>query len=158
MSRRKPKPSFGSISTGTLRTEDLLDAFLSELRYLGQGKLARKLQRDREAIGIEETEGDEEMENMLVDDLLSEAQGALAELALPYQYFGTLAGDGADFGFWFDRDSFDQDVHDGNVWKLPAGEPWPKPLNGRPDYIAEVNDHGNITLYTRRHREVWSLV
>jgi hypothetical protein len=130
MSRRKPKPSFGSISTGTLRTEDLLEAFLAELNYLGQGKLAKKLERELTDGAAAIAELNDDVPDDYAEYILSDAQDALAELALPYQYFGTLEGDGADFGFWFDRHAFDEDSSGSAplILQLAAGDRWPKPV------------------------------
>jgi len=80
---------------------------------------------------------------------------ALNEYAPDHFYFGSYPGDGADYGYWL-SDSF-QDDFDGlkvsDTCDIPAG------------YVGEVlhvNDHGNMTLYTRgrngRLYEVWAIV
>lgn len=82
----------GSISTGTLRTDDLLNAFASELERLVPFN-SRKLVADaREAMGKDDEEASE-IVNELQDELntIAHREGF---------YFGNLEGDGADFGFW----------------------------------------------------------
>lgn len=67
-----------------------------------------------------------------------------------------------DYGFWPDLEGLEYAARskDG-VIKVNAGDAWP-PLwtpNGREvQFVIEVNDHGNVTLYTRRRQEVWSCV
>ena len=67
-----------------------------------------------------------------------------------------------DYGFWPDLEGLEYAARskDG-VLKVNAGDAWP-PLwtpNGREvQFVIEVNDHGNVTLYTRRRQEVWSCV
>lgn len=47
------------------------------------------------------------------------------------------------------------------VIKVNAGDTWP-PLwttaGCDVQFVMEVNDHGNVTLYNRRRREVWTCV
>ena len=68
----------GSISTGTLRTEDLAPVFIEEL-------LSR---------GVDAGDVPEDMDGLY---------NALDNICPPFVYFGTLEGDGADFGFWVDH-------------------------------------------------------
>ena len=67
-----------------------------------------------------------------------------------------------DYGFWPDLEGLEYAARskDG-VIKVNAGDAWP-PLwtpNGREvQFVIEVNDHGNVTLYNRRRQEVWSCI
>lgn len=67
-----------------------------------------------------------------------------------------------DYGFWPDLEGLEHAARskDG-VIKVSAGSAWP-PLwttSGRDiQFVMEVNDHGNLTLYSRRRQEVWSCV
>jgi len=132
--------TIGSVSTGTLRTEDLLEAFASELedhvrankRCHGLG-LPAKRRLIREAYAID-PESDE------ADDVLADLQEALNDFAPPYTYFGTLEGDGADFGFWPEPSL---GVQDALAPRLEAGEPTPEGFRG--DCVL-INDHGNMTV------------
>jgi hypothetical protein len=141
---------FGSISSGTLRTEDLLESFADELEYQLK-RQTRSFKRKAYRALINEArrvnpEGEDA--SCVVDEL----QDALQDFSPPYAYFGAHPGDGADFGYWVD----DMDNFDGlrvdDTSEVPA------------DYSGEVlhvNDHGNMTLYTARKgklREVWGIV
>ena len=76
----------GSVSTGTLRTEDLIPAFRNALAATGNsGSLA-----------LHEPPVDDR-------DELATLEIALQEACPPFVYFGSLEGDGADFGFWVDH-------------------------------------------------------
>lgn len=121
-------------------------------------------------------------------ELLSDLTDALNEIAqdVPFMRFGAHEGDGADFGFWFDRESFEEAARENTVVKVEAGlewkmmpeegieEPadpqakvvirqedsrWKTVMNSRDaEYVAEITDHGNITLYDLEGNEIWSLV
>jgi hypothetical protein len=143
----------GTISEGTLRTEDLLAAYLWDLSSL---RLSREDRHTLRAIQARVNAADDDAEYWqedASDDL--DALQAMAESYTPdYAYHGTLAGDGAHFGVWPDIDSVRDD---GNaIGALP-----PPGDYGR-KYYLQVTDHGNATLYrrlgTRRWREVWSVV
>jgi hypothetical protein len=155
------KVQIGSISSGTLRTEDLLEAFAWELSYLLDHEVhhtrsQRNLLAASASADLEANQGEGDA---LVDELID----ALSELAPPLTYFGTLEGDGADFGFWpdwhqmLDERSINEGINgnarlmvDGKEW-LPESELW-----------LEVNDHGNVTVYAdddgQPGAEIWSVV
>ena len=97
----------GSISTSTLRTEDLLAAFADALENLVQDNAdywcGRQGERDtlctlvwdaRECADctIEDDENGPELLDALTE--------ALERFAPESAYFGAHPGDGADFGFW----------------------------------------------------------
>ncbi len=90
------KPTFGSISSGTMRPEDLIPSFLRELEYYAPREAARICKEygyDNVAFGL-----DSEYADFLFD--------ALNEVAsrVPYMYFGPHAGDASDYGFWLLED------------------------------------------------------
>lgn len=90
--------SVGTISHGTLRTVDLLHAFACELqRIAGASDLASEALERANALhgSADETESDSE--------LVAELQDALDAAAPAGMYFGTLEGDGSDFGFWYNE-------------------------------------------------------
>jgi hypothetical protein len=103
----KRATEIGSISSGTLRTEDLLDAFADELEFRVQDNAEAwcsdegRRMRDFllglvwEAREIEDYDSDEASE--LVAQLMSE----LCQFAPDDAYFGSHPGDGADFGYWY---------------------------------------------------------
>ncbi|MBI5790531.1 MAG: hypothetical protein HZA63_03555 [Rhodocyclales bacterium] len=87
-------------------------------------------------------------------------QDSLLAYCLPFMSF--CRAPSGDYGFWPDIEALEYGARskDG-VIKVNAGDAWP-PLwtsSGLDvQFIMEVNDHGNVTLYNRRRREVWSCV
>ena len=109
------RPEVGTIISGTLRDEDLLDAFTSELKMLLQQE--QKTLRLKTPLGIASSDWTNiiahkqlvfEAENLdsidtsqeLISEVINELQDAINEYAPDDMYFGTLEGDGADFGWW----------------------------------------------------------
>jgi hypothetical protein len=137
-------PTIGTISHGTLRTYDLLEAFGWELQHIsteaGHQAIAEEARKRSHyftwndlPIGedVEETDADSDMVNALID--------ALNELAPPYCHFGTTEGDGSDFGFWPDMEAIEE---------LPrVADPADVPAGGTGEDVVYVNDHGNVTVY-----------
>ncbi len=130
----KHEPQLGSISEGTLKTEDLLLAFGNELERLDP-EAAEKLYK-------EHPENDKE--------LLDEITEALEALDCPpYWRFGAHEGDGACFGWWIDWELIDRDIRDGSLLK-------------RADYLESsalpqvvVGAHGNVSFYDPVGVLVW---
>jgi hypothetical protein len=142
----------GSISEGTLRTEDLLSAFLSELEglvllsgdYFSRpenfdhrdrlNNLAGEAQDCFAEDGEEIQPDKEDTASELVNETLP---NALQEFAPPYCYFGAHPGDGADYGFWPSIEQIEElpTVEDSDA----AGE--------LGEDCKSVNDHGNVTVY-----------
>lgn len=154
--------SFGDVSTGTLRNEDLLDTFASELEYqlTRQPKrfkrahyrsLIRAARRDLVKLAAcpEDTATDE------TEGLVSKLQDALGAFAPPYGYFGAHEGDGASFGFYLSN--YALEYFDG--LRVEDVSEVPRDYRGE---VLHVNDHGNVTLYLAmsrgKLREVWGLV
>jgi len=85
---------------------------------------------------------------------------ALHAYCLPFMSF--YRAPSGDYGFWPDIEALEYSARskDG-VIKVNAGDAWP-PLwtssGHEVQFIMEVNDHGNVTLYNRRRREIWSCV
>ncbi len=174
--------SIGTISSGTLRPEDLIEAFLSELRPLRlsrQDRAAfRKLEREYEAIDPDADPTDDDPDPAeVLSDILGEIE-VIAESYVPdYCYLGATEGDGAEIGVWPVTEALEPTSHqggyDGNIWRsanLPnenAEEMHSfRHLNGAGSpctftHWLHVNDHGNATLYRRSGRtwrEVWAVV
>ena len=153
--------TIGTISHGTLRDEDLLEAFADELERLDGTSGAAKLIDDaRETLATLEDGGEAEDAPEIVNDLID----ALNEHAPPYCYFGATEGDGSDFGFWPSMESLEEDVHNASVLKMNDGDDVLAAIREHdrvPDYIMSVSDHGNVTLYSLESietREVWAIV
>ncbi len=152
--------SFGSISTGTLRTEDLLDAFASELEHHVQRNADEwcsdegRARRDECLALVGEAREVEDGSSHAADEIVCALEERLQDFAPPYAYFGAHPGDGSDFGYWVSEsiaDDFDG-LKVSDTSEVPA------------DYCGEVlhvNDHGNCTLYAANNgelTEVWSVV
>lgn len=89
----------GSVSFGTLREADLIPAFFAALAKIDPERaagLAREHEFNPELwmSWIESTGPD------AWDEFLCELDSALNDAAPSTHYFGTVEGDGADFGFW----------------------------------------------------------
>lgn len=153
-----PFKYIGSVSHGTLRPEDLIPAFLDvyeELDVFAADRFKADMETDLQ--GVEE-EDKADMESEIVNELFDR----LDAFSPPYFYFGAHPGDGADFGFWFDSESFERAVADHEVYKTDETPEWERAdwsmLEVEPEYIAVVTDHGNVTLYTMNGEEVWAIV
>jgi hypothetical protein len=162
--------SLGSISTATLRTEDLLNAFLHELEWQIQrngeyfSQPENFPQRDRlngilgQAQDCFADNGEIYTEQeALADELVNETlPDALSTFAAPYCYFGAHPGDGADFGFWL---SDVEDIKEQVEFCSSVDQEYPDD-----DFTGEwlhINERGNCTLYVRENgkdSEVWSIV
>ena len=67
-----------------------------------------------------------------------------------------------DYGFWPDLEGLEYAARSSDgVIKVNAGDAWPPlwtPTGREVQFVIEVNDHGNVTLYNRRRQEVWSCI
>jgi len=115
------RATIGTVSEGTLRSEDLIQAFTAEC----------------DALGIA-------WNPVLLECGLSEAIETLTELleeaAPPYCYFGTLEGDGACFGFWLDHEALEEAQRVG--FELDDGR-----IVTDDGHIIEISDHGNVEIW-----------
>ena len=148
------KANIGSISSGTMRPEDLIPTFISELR---SQKLTRqqytavcaidKAQRRRDYYG-----------NCRESDDLDALFDLLDTFAPEYFYFGVHPGDGADYGYWL-TEEWEELLEENDGIKVSDTSEIPADHVG---HVAVVNDHGNITMYRRgrNHRlyEMWAIV
>ena len=156
----------GTVSEGTLRTEDLLPVFANIIKSLSDEPHFEQLAW----LAIEVPDDD------TVDALID----ALNELCPPFVYFGAHPGDGADFGFWPDHDglqdalrtSTDSYCFDCHHWPEEHGTGFHAEICDCPEYCADseeqylpednlivhVNDHGNVTVMDMDRNELWSCV
>lgn len=151
--------SLGSISHGTLRTEDLLSTFISELEsqmlvngdyfsdpanFDERDKLTTLIGEAQDCFSEDGSDIDPEKEE-LASELVNEAFfNALEAFAPPYCYFGANEGDGSDFGYWPSMDAInDLPCIADNSPKAIAAE---QSADWSTD-IRYVNDHGNVTVY-----------
>ena len=148
----------GSVSHGTLRPQDLMPAFLSALadlrqpipgnieatkymEYVGDMFTTAAIDEDDEFWVSEEVQFD-------MDDLIE----ALNNNLPPFVYFGTLEGDGSDFGFWPDMDSLNEAMQYGDVTFHDDER-----ILDEHDVIIQVSDHGNVTLMNMERDVIWAL-
>lgn len=164
--------SVGSISHGTLRTEDLLEAFGDELEWQirRNGEYFSRPENFAERNRLNAIHGEyldcygedgetiepskEETANELVNETLPDA---LQSFCLPYFYFGAHFGDGSDFGFWPDDI---ENIKEQVGFVSSREQEYPDD-----DFLGEwlhINERGNCTLYVRENvdkdRQIWALV
>lgn len=147
----------GSISHGTLKTEDLLSALLDAadgvvLTRLDRGRINRA-RFERDAFDA----ASDDVKESAMDDLNETYEDVLDLLQCyvpPFTYLGMHPGDGSDLGVWTAIDHTDDD-------DLPRGDELPKVTLDSPNFFLVINDHGNATLYYRartRWVELWAVV
>lgn len=150
----KHSASLGSISSGTMRPEDLHESFTAALAYL-DSKRAKAF--DAEYVTPETDEDADGFDADALDEFYADAVNALfdilGEYAPDYCYFGAHEGNGSDYGFWVSWDSLDDAVRYGEIDK---GEDTPDFPHDKP--FLQVNDHGNATLYSADGVELWACV
>jgi hypothetical protein len=163
--------SIGSISHGTLKTNDLLSAFISEMESLmlvngdffskpenfsSRDLLNNLIGEAQDCFGDdgEIKEDSEDLAEQLVNEDFPDKFGEY--FAPSFCYFGTHPGDGSDFGFWpIDIEEIKEQVE----FVSSESQEWPDD-----DFKGEflhINERGNCTLYVRENgkdREIWSLV
>jgi hypothetical protein len=152
----------GSISHGTLRTQDLLPVFLETFMALG-GNVPADLECGSYIEYLnwpnpETTACDEDDKFWASEDAMWDMEAltdGLNNLCPSFVYFGTLEGDGSDFGFWVDRDALDEAITQHDV---------PNPdrdgCQVLEDYnvIVQVSDHGNVTMMDMDQNVIWAVV
>ena len=145
----------GSISHGTLRTQDLLPVFLETLTALG-GDVPSDLECGAHIEylnwpGPGTTACDEDDKFWSSEEAMWDMEAltdGLNNLCPPFVYFGTLEGDGSDFGFWPDWNALEECHHD------TEGEHVCRSNSA----IIQVNDHGNVTVMDLERNVIWSVV
>lgn len=141
----------GSISSGTLRTLDLMEAFASEAEARCGDMATRAVSTAHRYLDPDAVVDDEQ-----VQETLDELRFLLEDSCPPFVYFGTLPGDGADFGFWPDFDAIDESCarkHHRRTHNPDTGE---ITLEDE-DVIVHVSDHGNVTVMDMERNVIWSV-
>lgn len=93
----------GSVSWGTLRTQDLLRRFASELEEIkpfGEHGLLNEARTCADDLEAGRPCAD-------AQEVLSEVMDVLNSAAPDGMYFGATEGDGSDYGFWSTNDEED---------------------------------------------------
>lgn len=145
--------NIGTVSSGTMREEDLIPSLVYELSRQKPLKRAhRKLVKEIESRMNQEEYYESEEASYDLNERLFDALDAYAPA---YFYFGSHPGNGSDYGFWL-SEGFEDDFDGLKVDDLAE---IPKDYYGE---ILVVNDHGNMSLYNRsrnnRLTEIWSIV
>lgn len=147
----------GSISHGTMRTEDLLPLFARELEALAR----RNRTSHRHASLLTAARRIERARNWESSDaiaVLDELFEALDDYAPMYCRFGAHEGDGADYGFWpIDIEDIKEQVREHGVVVSDLSEVPPR-FNGE---ILLINERGNASLYVLARKKlklIWSIV
>jgi hypothetical protein len=152
---------FGSLSTGTLRPEDLIPCFVDEierLRILNNEPEIPEIEEIKEKIRKDSLNDDEDTNTTQESYFESEEASIdldeylfyqLDSYAPPFCYFGANKGDGADFGFWvaddyiMDHFFYDDPTNFEKLdrFKMPkAGEY----IDLDNEYCLTVNDYGEF--------------
>ena len=150
----------GSVSHGTLRPQDLMPAFLSALadlrqpipgnieatkymEYVGDMFTTAAIDEDDEFWVSEEVQFD-------MDDLIE----ALNNNLPPFVYFGTLEGDGSDFGFWPDMDRLEEFIQEeGKI----TSDPLEVILPQSGFRVLSSEQGANVTLMNMERDVIWAL-
>jgi hypothetical protein len=90
----------GTLIHGTLRDEDLLQAFSDELARIDVAKFLEVTKADAHLFTSYSTAEIVEELGEYVTDVINDLMDALNEYAPTGYYFGAIEGDGSDFGFW----------------------------------------------------------
>tara|TARA_R100000750_G_C2275263_1_gene69073 strand:- start:124 stop:531 length:408 start_codon:yes stop_codon:yes gene_type:complete len=133
------KIQLGSVSTGTLRTEDLIDALSGEIKYL-EIPNAQKILSEANEI----TDFDTENASFILEEMFEK----LNEYAPPHMQFGSHDSDGANFGWWT------TDFENCHTLSIDQG----KFVDTECGLYVEVNDHGNMTVKELGGAVIWDCV
>lgn len=152
----KPRTlSIGSISTGTLRPEDIFPELEIEARQITMSRedrhTAQRLIREFNSLPKDCQTGDD-------SEILEEMFNLLNSYIPDYCYLGSTSGDGADIGVWPIEELFNNHSVGGYDGCIASSREEALPEH---THALEVNDHGNSTLWRRSGRrwvEVWSIV
>lgn len=150
----------GSISTGTLRTQDLLPVFLETFIALG-GNVPSDLEcgsyieylnwPNPETTACDEDDKFWDSEDAMWD--MEALTNGLNNLCPPFVYFGTLEGDGSDFGFWPDMEALNEAMQNMGMASESDEE-----ILAEEGVIVQVSDHGNVTVMDIDRNVIWSVV
>lgn len=150
----------GEISNATLNPEHLIPRYLDEARGLRLTKPERKtveeIERASEAEGYYDGNGEDGSADP-VEDMV--ALGDILDAHTPpFAYFGSSEGDGACIGVWPSHESIEDAISEGEIWRQDGSKDDEDAEIPGWRYRLVVSDHGNMSLYYRNGREVWSVV
>jgi len=151
------KATLGTVIHGTLRSQDLIPAFMETIKILDPDRhlsLIRSVacddpdligtvcHRSGYAIGIDACDDHPWWNSESASYLIGDSVDVLNDHAPAFCYFGAHEGDGSDFGFWPCMDSIEMAVVDREAVQVSDLAEIPQGWIG--DTFI-VNDHGNLT-------------
>jgi hypothetical protein len=137
--------TLGSVSTGTLRAEDLLPVFAATLDSLHTH--AHQFSLEVAMVLESNQEGYPEI-------LLTHLTDALQEACPPFVFFGALSSSEPDnFGFWPDWDALDQAMFQKYGESLILDVRGEETLDTT---IIQVRDNGNVTVMDMDRNVLWT--
>jgi hypothetical protein len=104
----------GTVISGTLKTNELLEAFADTLEWLLTNKRKRISTEEFDRLArlcAEARDWAETPDGESASDVLDEMFDALNGFASKGCYFGAHPGDGADFGFWPEEEDYPHVPH-----------------------------------------------
>lgn len=151
--------NIGSISTATLRNQDLVPLFLNTLKETDRTAYEKVVTCSAlKALTLEDDDVWWQSDDSFA--LLDSLFDALDESSPPYFHFGAHEGDGADFGWWLSHDALDEEFSEyGDGLRVSDTSEVPDNYTGE---VLRVSDHGNATLYVADGKgnleEQWGVV
>lgn len=165
--RKQTRLGIGSVSSGTMRPEDLIPEFLAVADGLRLSRADRQTVRDiaraeREPgyYGSDGCPGGPDVDPAEDLDTLFDLLGNYVP---DYCTFGAHPGDGADYGVWPVEELFETRPaggFDGCIGRVNDPSEL-RHVKREYSHAVMVNDHGNVTLYRRVGRrwvKCWSTV
>jgi len=145
----------GSVSSGTLRPQDLLPCFLDLLTTVNRKKSKEIAQEIPDEVYEDDSNEFWQSDKcqFIIDDLIV----SLNENCPAYCNFETLYSDGADFGVWINWGAIKEDIYNKIILEIEDGKEFDFDVR-QYSFVLEVNDHGNSILYDRDHNILWSIV
>ena len=162
----------GSISTGTLRPEDLLPTFARELErhapdhalvtaaYAVQAREEYPDCDDNDCACDQGSCDHRVIQGGGASELINEIQEELQNYCPPFVTFGAHPGDGADFRYWPDMERIQETLTEatmGHSLTLPRNGEWEWTLEDDGVIIA-TTDHGNVTVMDLERNVLWAVV
>jgi ABC-type transporter Mla subunit MlaD len=146
----------GSISTRTLRPQDLLETFAATLNQLDKANplIAKALDTITNDAEESADTGSEVIDaRVAAYELVNELADAIQEHCPPFVRFGAHEGDGADFGFWVDHEALNEALQDPE-YTLINGQLYSVPRNE----AVLIQNHGtdDMTVMDMERNVLWS--
>ncbi len=154
----------GSVSSGTMRPEDLIPAFINALDEIRDniplscehgdetGRVAIVSRIDNIVgeiegrMNVDPGDGFDYYQSEEADWDMEELSDLLQGFAPPFAYFGSHEGDGSDYGYWVSWESIDEALESGEIISVDGIKWIPEEL------AAEFNLDVDVPLYALADR------